>query len=140
MRNMTKKIMIYSMVGLMQIGLGTAISEASPRSDWQQQHNDQQLQETQRHEQEMKQRPGENHQQLNDRQWRENQQHERYAKQDNERQYRNELEMQRHEQALQRHENENDRDWNDRQWVENQRHDQNVHQIEADLTVMFLNK
>lgn len=39
MKNITKKIIIYSMVGMMQVGLGTAVLEASPRSDWQQQQN-----------------------------------------------------------------------------------------------------
>jgi hypothetical protein len=34
---------------MMQVGLGTAVLEASPRSDWQQQHNDQTMQENQRH-------------------------------------------------------------------------------------------
>ncbi len=45
MRNLAK------MVGMMQLGLSTAILEASPRSDWQQQHSEQQLRENQRHEQ-----------------------------------------------------------------------------------------
>ena len=137
MKHIAKKIIAYSvMAGVMQFGFSAAVL-ASPRSDWQQQHNNQIAQENQRHEQEMQQRPGENHQQFNDRQWTENQHHTRYAKRDNERQYRNELEMRRHEQALQRHENENDRNWNDRQWEENQRHDQQVQQIEADIIALF---
>jgi hypothetical protein len=70
----------------------------------------------------------------------ENQQHDRYARQDNERQYRNEIEMQRHERELQRRDNEPWQAWNDRQWRENQRHEQMVQQIEADVIVMFLNR
>ncbi len=140
MNNITKKIVIYSVVGVMQVGLGTAILEASPRDDWHREHNDQQWRENQRHEQAMQRHENEDHQHWNDRQWRENQRYERYARQDNERQYRNELEMQRHEREMQRRENENAREWNDRQWMENQQHDLMVHQIEADLIVMFMNR
>ncbi len=141
MKNIAKKIIVYSLLaGVMQFGFSATMLEASPRSDWQQQHNEQIAHENQRHVQEMQQRTGENHQQWNDRLWRENQQHERFARQDNERQYRNELEMQRHEREMQRRENENDRDWNDRLWLENQQHDQMVHQIDADLIVMFMNR
>ena len=131
MRNLTKKIIIYSMVGMMQIGLGTAAIEASPRGDWHQQQNDQQWQENQRHEHAMKARSRENHQQWNDRQWRENQRHEYYMQQSNDRQYRNEMEVQRHEREMQRRENENAREWNDRQWVENQQHDNTMNEIAA---------
>ena len=131
MKNLAKKIMIYSMVGMMQLGIGTAVVAASPRGDWHQQQNDQQWQENQRHEQAMQQRQGENHQHWNDREWRENQQHERYAKQSNDRQWRNEQEDRRHEQAMQRHQNENAQDWNDRQWVENQQHDNTMNEIAA---------
>jgi hypothetical protein len=138
MKNITKKIIIYSMVGMMQVGLSTAVLEASPRGNWHQQQNDQQWQENQRHEQEMKQRPGENHQQLNDRQWRENQQHERYARQSNDRQYQNQQEEQRHELAMQRRENENAQDWNDRQWVENQQHDNTMNEIAAGVLGFIL--
>jgi hypothetical protein len=140
MRKLTKKIIIYSMVAMMQVGLGTAALEASPRSDWQQQHNEQQLRENQRHEQEMRQRDGEDRQHWNDRMWRENQQHERWARIDNERQYRNELEMERHEREMQRRQDENDQAWNDRLYLENQYHDQLVAQIEADLIVLFMNR
>ena len=140
MRNIAKKIMVYSMVGMMLIGLGTAVLEASPRSDWQQQHNEQKVQENQRHERAMQRLENEDQQHWNDRQWRENQRYERYARMDNERQYRNELEMQRHEREMERRQYENDRDWNDRLWMENQQHDLMVQQIEADLIVMFMNR
>jgi hypothetical protein len=140
MRKLAKKIMIYSMVGMMQIGLGTAVVAASPRGDWHQQHNDRQWQENYRHGEEMKQRGGEDHRHWNDRMWRENQQHERWARQDNERQYRNELEMQRHEREMERRQEENDQAWNDRLYLENQYHEQSVNQIEADLIVMFMNR
>jgi len=128
------------MVAMMQVGLGTAVLQAAPRDDWHQRHNDQQWRENQRHEQEMRQHGGEDHQHWNDRMWRENRQHERWAHQDNERQYRNELEMQRHEREIERRQYENDRDWNDRRYLENQQHEQNIQQIEADLIVMFMNR
>ncbi len=124
----------------MQFGFSVTVLAASPSSDWQQQHNDQIAQENQRHAQEIKQRPGENHQQWNNRQWRENQQHARWIRMDNERQYRNKLEMQRHEQELQRHQGENDQDWNERVYFENQQHNLNVQQIEVDLIAMFSNR
>jgi hypothetical protein len=131
MRNLTKKIIIYSMVAMMQVGVGTAVVAASPRGDWHQQQNDQKWQENQRHERVMQQRQGENHQHWNDRQWRENQRHAHYGRWDNERQYRNEMEVQRHEREMQRRENENAREWNDRQWVENQQHDNTMNEIAA---------
>ncbi|MEN6298935.1 MAG: hypothetical protein ABFD51_03330, partial [Anaerolineaceae bacterium] len=68
----------------------------------------------------------------------ENERHERYLRQDNERQYRNELEMERHERELQRREDESWQEWNDRAWLENQRHEEAVRQIEIDVLAMFL--
>lgn len=68
MNSMIRKLMIYSLVGMMQGGLGTAVIAASPL------HNDgsqrivqldnrqQQILETQRHEREMRQRPSESEQ------------------------------------------------------------------------------
>jgi hypothetical protein len=87
MINLTKKIIIYSMVGMIQVGLGTAVVAASPlyndgiqgivRLDDRQDHHDQrQREENRRHEQEMNRHDGENDRDWNDRQWRENQQHE----------------------------------------------------------------
>jgi hypothetical protein len=87
MRNLTKKIMIYLMVGMMQVGIGTAVVVASPlyndgtqrivQLDDRQDHHDQrQREENRRHEQEMRRHDGENDRDWNDRQWRENQQHE----------------------------------------------------------------
>ena len=129
MRNLAKKIMIYSMVGMMQIGLCTAVVAASPRDDWHQQQN-QQWNENQRHERAMHRYERENHQDWNDRQWRENERH-AYGRWINEQQYQNELEMQRHEREMQRHENEDAQVWNDRQWVENQQHDNTMNEIAA---------
>jgi hypothetical protein len=140
MKTLIKKLLICSlMAGVMQIGLNTTLSEASPREDWQQQHNDQHLQEIQRHSVELKQHANENVKDWNDRQVKENQRHDLYLQQDNERQYLNELEMQRHEVALQRYDNEEWQDWNDRQWIENQQHDLKVVEIEATVLQLFPN-
>lgn len=140
MKTLIKKLLICSlMAGVMQIGLNTTLSEASPREDWQQQHNDQQLQEIQRHSVELKQHANENVKDWNDRQVKENQRHDLYLQQDNERQYLNELEMQRHEAALLRYDNEEWQDWNDRQWIENQQHDLKVVEIDATVLQLFPN-
>jgi hypothetical protein len=109
MRNLTKKIMIYSMVGMMQLGLGATVGatviEASPF------HNDgsQIVQLSYDH---------------NDRQYRhdERQRHENY----------------RHEREMRRRDHESRRDWNDRQWRENQRHDNTMNEIEAGMIGFIL--
>ena len=102
MRNATKKIMIYSMVGLMQFGLGATVIEASPL------YNDGssrivQLDREYDH-------GGDRHRDREERRHRENY---------------------RHEREMRRHDYENDRDWNDRQWRENQRHDNTMNEIAA---------
>jgi len=132
-KGIRKAIVCSLLVGTAQFGLNSSVLEASPRSDMQQRHDQRQLQEKKRHNQEMRRQVNESAQNWNDRQWRENQQHGHFVKQDNERQYRNELEMKRHEQEMQRREWENDQAWNDRKWRENQNHDQIVRQIEADV-------
>ena len=135
MNKVMKKVVVFSLVGIMQFGLGatlgTSVTEASPRGEWKQQQNDRQWQENHRHNQEMQRRHRENARDWNDRQWRENQRYERNDIENNERQYRHELEMQRHEREMARRDWENDRDWNDRQWVENQRHDNTMNEILA---------
>jgi hypothetical protein len=96
MRSIAKKIMIYSMVGLMQVGLGTAVVAASPlyndgpqqivQLDRQGDHDQRQREENQRHEREMRRHDHESDRDWNDRQWRENQRHEHF-RQDNDRQF-----------------------------------------------------
>ena len=85
MKNITKKVMIYSLVGLLQIGIGASIgasiTEASPRSDWQHEQNDRRWQENNRHKQEMKRRDKESDRAWDDRQWRENQTHDQIVRQ-----------------------------------------------------------
>jgi hypothetical protein len=82
MKNTAKKIVLYSMVGLMQVGLGTAVVAASPLyNDGSQQivqldarHD----QENARHEQEMRRHAGENDRDWHARQDKENQRHEQF--------------------------------------------------------------
>ncbi len=101
MKNITKKIIVYSMVGMMQFGLGATLLEASPlhnddsqrivrldnrHDNRQEQHDQRQRQEDKRHGQEMQRHHNENNQDWNNRQWRENQRHEQF-RQDNDRQF-----------------------------------------------------
>ncbi len=81
MKSMVKKIAILSMVGMMQVGLGASLIEASPlhaeRSSVQQQDDRKQI-ENERHEREMKRRPNES-----EREWHELQELEKQRHQDN---------------------------------------------------------
>lgn len=95
--------MVYSLAGIMQVGLGASVIEASPL------HNDdaQQIVQLDRH--------------YGD--YRHQGDHERRRHEEN----------RRHERAMQRHYRENDRDWNNRQWRENQRHDNTMNEIAAGI-------
>ncbi len=88
MRNLTKKVMIYSMLGLMQVGLGATVGatviEASAfnndgsqivQLDRRSDHDQRQRQENDRHQREMRRRDHENDRDWHNRQARENQQH-----------------------------------------------------------------
>jgi hypothetical protein len=96
MKNLTKKIMIFSMVGMMQIGFGAAVLEASPlhndgshrfvqfddrhdehdRDYWQHEHDERLHKENERYRHEMARRHHENRWEWHERQERERQQHE----------------------------------------------------------------
>ncbi|MBP2651803.1 MAG: hypothetical protein H6Q74_2628 [Firmicutes bacterium] len=92
MKNVAKKMMIYSLAGIMQIGFGTAVLEAAPydggsqqiiqvkdgdqsNNDQRRKHDDKQREENERHEREMRRHPGESDQEWHDRQDRENKRH-----------------------------------------------------------------
>jgi len=83
MNSITKKIMIYSMVGIMQVGLGVSAIEASPlHNDGSQRivqlddrHDEQRNQENKRHEREMQRHHNEGEREWHDRQEREKQRH-----------------------------------------------------------------
>ncbi len=101
MKSVIKKIAIYSMVGIMQVGFGTSIIEASPL------HND----DSQR----IVQLDDRGHD--NDRQ----RKHDERQREENE----------RHEREMQRHPHESERDWHDRQERENKRHNDALREIAA---------
>jgi hypothetical protein len=82
MNNIAKKIMIYSMAGIMQVGLGATVIEASPLhnegvpgivqlDDRHDEHDRRQNEENRRHEREMQR-----HDRESDRDWHERQRHE----------------------------------------------------------------
>lgn len=86
MNSITKKIMIYSLAGIMQVGLGASVIEASPlhnegtqsivQLDNRHNNRDQrQRQENRRHQREMQRHHNENDRDWRDRQRRENQRH-----------------------------------------------------------------
>ena len=74
MKNITKKVIIYLMVGMMQIGLGASVIEASPSN---QDRNEAVSIENERHEHAMERRSNESEQDYAERQSRENQRHEK---------------------------------------------------------------
>lgn len=103
MKNIVKKIAVFSMVGMMQVGFGASVIEASPL------HND-----------------GPQIVQLNGRDHHDNErqrEHDRRQREEN----------QRHEREMRRRHNESERAWHERQEREKQRHENTMHEIEAGL-------
>jgi len=87
MNNITKKIMIFSLAGIMQLGLGISVMEASPYygddsprmvrlDDRHDEHDRRQREENERHEREMRRHDYESEREWHERQERENQRHE----------------------------------------------------------------
>jgi len=81
MKNITKKLIIYSMVGMMQIGLGASVIEASSpiqqQDDQDQDRHEAENIENERHERAMERRPNESEREWVERQHRENERHEK---------------------------------------------------------------
>jgi hypothetical protein len=102
-KSIVKKVAIYSMVGIMQVGFGASIIEASPL------HNDAS--------QRIVQLDNRHHD--NDRQ----REHDRREREEN----------QRHEREMRRHRHESEHDWHDRQERERRRHDNTMNEIKAGL-------
>lgn len=86
MNNVAKKIMIYSLAGIMQLGLGASVIEASPLhiegsqsivqlDDRHDNHDRRQREENDRHNREMRRHDRENDRDWHDRQERENNRH-----------------------------------------------------------------
>ncbi len=111
MNSITKKIMIYSLAGIMQLGLGAAVIEASPLHH---RDNSQQIVplNVKHYHHELRQRHIERARRYNERIYQENEQHQ--------------WEM------LQR-KNETEDSWHDRQQRENWRHDDALRTIDAVL-------
>jgi hypothetical protein len=91
-KRIAKKIMIYSLAGIIQIGIGTAVVAASPLysdgpqrlvqlddrhddNDRQREHDKRQREENERHEREMRRHDGESEREWHERQKRENERH-----------------------------------------------------------------
>lgn len=104
MKNVVKKMAIFSMVGMMQVGFGASVIEASPL------HNDgpQQIVQLDRRDH-----------------------HDNERQRDHDRRQREENE--RHEREMRRRHHESEREWHERQEREKQRHENTMHEIEAGL-------
>lgn len=114
MKSITKKIAIYSMIGIMQIGFGASVIEASPLqndpSPMQQgffRHGG----------------PGPDHHDRN-RYERDRHERERY-----ERDRRERIENDRHEREMRRRPHETKKQWHERQKRENERHQRELYKI-----------
>ncbi|SEP45977.1 hypothetical protein [Propionispora vibrioides] len=103
MNSMVKKTVIYSLVGVMQIGFGVAVTEASPlpAGNWQPQT----IQMDHRHD------------------------HDRERQREHDRREREE--NRRHEREMRRRDHESEREWHARQEREKERHEQALREIAA---------
>jgi len=127
MKNITKKLIIYSMVAMMQCGVGATISEASQRHDGQK--------EAVRNEGKVQRSDNDRASAWNGQQRYEERNHEN-LRQDQRRQ-----EAVRHEREMQRRDNERESAWHERQRCESERHNQNLKTIEtAALVYLLLSK
>ncbi|MBP2632737.1 MAG: hypothetical protein H6Q70_3365 [Firmicutes bacterium] len=104
MKNLTKKIMIFSMVGMMQVGFGAAVLEASPLHT---ENSHRFVQFDDRHD---------------DDHWRQHEHDERLRR-----------ENERHRHEMERREHESRREWRERQERERQHHEDNLREIGAFL-------
>jgi len=116
MKRIIKKIAIFSMIGMMQIGLGTSVIEASPLYNApasMQYHDDRQDRDQDRHERERDRRH----------------RHERER-----------IENERHERAMERRHHESYQEWRERQHRERERHEENQRRIAHDVLDLILDK
>lgn len=105
MNNIVKKLVIYPMVGIMQVSFGAAVASASPIYIG---YNEPQR---------IVQLDNNRHDRDNDRR----REHDRRMREENK----------RHEQEMRRHRGESERAWRERQKRENQRHDDSLREIAA---------
>lgn len=103
MKSVFKKVVIYSMVGIMQIGLCAAVTEASPL------YKD-------------SPRP---------RAYEQKQNQPDQERMEKERQERERIEREHHEREMKRRPGEDEREWHERQEREKERHDNTMNEIKA---------
>lgn len=110
MKNIVEKIAIFSMIGMMQIGLGTSVLEASPF-----------------HGTRTMQQQDDRHDRGHEEQQRERDRHERER-----------VEKERHEREMKKRHHESEREWRERQQREEQRHEENMKRIAHDILELIL--
>lgn len=111
MENIVKKIAIFSMIGMMQIGLCTSVLEASPRYN-----------------------AMSSGQRQDDRRDKEGNGHEP------QRDERERVEKERHEREMKRRDHESERAWHERQQREQERHEENMRRIAHDILELVLDR
>jgi membrane protein involved in colicin uptake len=116
MKSIVKKVAIFSMIGMMQIGLGTSVIEAA------QLYNE-----------------TPSAQQQDNRHNRDHNRHER-ERRENERHRRERIENERHERAMERRHHESYREWRERQRHENRRHAENMRRIAHDILHLIFDR
>lgn len=121
MRNIVKKVAVYSMIGMMQVGFGVSVIEASPV------HNNSAPASQQSDRSETSQNRPYDRDQDKDK--------DRHNL-DQARQQRERIENERHENEMKRNQNESRHDWKERQQQENQRHEENLKRIARDVLVL----
>ena len=104
MNGAMKKVVVYSLAGLLQLGLATGVAAAAERGHDDRDHNGPGYRDHQRGEEQR-----------------------RYE--DREREQRHRAEMARHEREMQRRQWESERAWHERQERENERHEQALRDI-----------
>jgi hypothetical protein len=113
MNRITKNIITYSLVGVLQLGLGAATIEASPR------HND-------------RQPPTRSEHRMHEYSYRDGQH-------DRDRDRRIHEERARHEREMIRREHEHEHEWRERQRLESERHEREMMLLGAALLITILN-
>lgn len=98
MNSIVKKVVVFSLIGVMQVGIGMSITEASSR------HND-------KHH---SKHNGKHHEQRYD----------RHRDHDHDREYRIKIERERHEREMRRHDHESDWQYNERMEREKEHHEE----------------
>ncbi|VBB07319.1 Hypothetical protein LUCI_2563 [Lucifera butyrica] len=114
MKSIVKKTIIYSMIGMIEMGFGASAVFASPVYSY---NGPQQIVQL-----------DDRHDRDNDR-WREQRRHEEERRREHDERLRRENE--RHEREMQRRRHESEREWHERQERERQRHDETLHEIAA---------